>query len=85
MAVLAMSAADTILADLEAASPSWICGVTVWNRERYISSFAQRISLDLRAKRGLPIESRVCDQHPHRSTCHMYRLRREPEQTRLAV
>jgi hypothetical protein len=80
-----VSAADTILADLEAASPSWVCGVTVWNRERYISSFAQRISLDLRAKRGLPIESRVCKRHAHRSTCHEYRLVPTPRQMELAV
>jgi hypothetical protein len=83
VAVLAVSAADIILADLERAAPGWICGVTVWNRERYITSFAQRISLDLKAKRGLAIESRICDKHRHRSSCHMYRL--APRQMALAM
>jgi hypothetical protein len=80
-----VSAADTILADLERAEGRWVCGVTVWAREGYILSFSQRISLDLRAKRGLPIESRVCKRHAHRSTCHEYRLVPAPRQMELAV
>ena len=80
-----MTAAEQILTDLENANGGWLCGVSLWARHRFILSFSQRISLDLRAKRGLAIESRVCDMHPHKSTCHMYRLRVEPKQMELAV
>ncbi len=71
-----MSAADRILADLEraAADGRWICGVTEWAREGYCLSFAQRISIDLRGRRRIAIESRRCTQHPHRATVHEYRL-----------
>lgn len=78
-----MTAADRIFSDLQ--DHSWHCGVTEWARDGWMLSFAQRISLDLKAKRGLPIESRVCDMHPHRSTCHMYRLVPTPKQMELAV
>lgn len=79
-----MSAADRILADLEHAAESgrWVCGVTEWAREGYCLSFAQRISRDLRGKRGrgIAIESRLCRQHPHRATVHEYRLVPKPLQ-----
>ena len=71
-----MSAADRILADLEraAADGRWICGVTEWALNGYCLSFAQRISIDLRGRRRIAIESRRCTQHPHRATVHEYRL-----------
>ena len=76
-----MTAAERILHDLERAYPSWICGVTEWALGGYCLSFAQRISIDLRGRRGIAIESRRCTQHPHRATIHEYRL--APKEMRL--
>ena len=78
-----VTAAERILHDLEraAADGHWICGVTVWALGGYCLSFAQRISIDLRGRRGIAIESRRCTQHPHRATIHEYRL--APKEMRL--
>ena len=82
-----MSAADRILDDLEraAADGRWICGVTEWASSDVEGgrclSFAQRISIDLRGRRHIAVESRRCTQHPHRATVHEYRL--TPREMRL--
>ena len=69
-----------ILQDLR--TSEWYCGS--WWYAKEMPTFAQRISLDLRP-RGYVIESRICQEHPHRSTVHQYRLVKEPEPRQLAL
>ena len=76
-----MKDADTILADLE--QDSWVCGSHF--QATYRPCYAQRISRDLKAGRGLEIESRVCREHNHRGSIHAYHLVRHPEQLRLGA
>ena len=73
-----------ILQDLRAARErgSWYCGS--WWLAKEMPSYAQRISLDLKP-RGYVVESKVCEEHPHRSTVHAYRLLKEPQAKQLAL
>lgn len=82
-----MSYADSILDDLRVARSNgaeWVCG-SYWYAT-YRPTFAQRISIDLKAERGYGIESRICTRHNHKGTIHEYRLVAEPapKQSRLA-
>jgi hypothetical protein len=66
---------ERILTDLMFAqryAGGWVCG-SYWY-QRFTPTFAQRISLDLKKKRGYRIESRLCKEHEHKSTIHEYRL-----------
>lgn len=76
-----MTTADSILADLQ--DGEWHCGSGWYATFR--PTFSQRISIDLKAKRRLQIESRVCHRHEHKGGIHEYRLIRQPEQLVLGA
>jgi hypothetical protein len=80
-----MTSADSILQDLRVARDNgeWVCG-SYWYAT-YRPTFSQRISIDLQAKRGYVIESRVCTRHEHNGGIHEYRLVAEPAPKQLQL
>lgn len=68
--------ADSIIADLRESAESGTCG-SYWYAT-FRPTFAQRISLDLRA-RGFVVASEPCHEHEHRGPIHRYRLVVDPE------